>query len=143
MLSVLYLYDNSIYNTFNLQTCSNLTRLHLANNNLSSLKDCFKGLFNLTYLNLRSNYIESVEGMEDLPFLETLHLDKQNLKSGQEISFSADSIAGLAVCMLLFDIHFYTSISIFCIGMSQDPYNHHKQSKCPPLLRVPIQFVKS
>jgi Leucine-rich repeat (LRR) protein len=74
-----------------------LTRLHLANNNLSNLEGNFKGLFNLTFLNLRGNQISHVDGLEDLALLETLHLDKQNLSEDQELSFDPTSLISLSV----------------------------------------------
>ena len=78
-------------------TCTTLTRLHLANNKLSSLRGNFKGLYNLSYLNLRSNQIFYVDGLEELQSLETLHLDNQNIVKSQEMSFDSETLHTLSV----------------------------------------------
>lgn len=109
MLSVLYLYDNNLsalkvcahsrhlINVQGLSNCLFLTRLHLANNNISDIGDSFRGLDNLQYLNLRSNLIQTVGGLEDLYNLQVLHLDKQMIPNNVQVSFQEASLATLSV----------------------------------------------
>ncbi|KAJ3371962.1 hypothetical protein HDU91_004736 [Kappamyces sp. JEL0680] len=96
MLSVLYLYDNSIATISGLESCRSLTRIHLANNSISCLGSGLNGLVHLHYLNLRSNCIAHVDGLADLPSLEILHLDRQKLPRDTSLSFAHDTLANLS-----------------------------------------------
>ncbi|KAJ3053221.1 hypothetical protein HK097_004773 [Rhizophlyctis rosea] len=95
-LTVLYLYDNQIPSINNLEACRNLTRLYLQNNSIEEISGLDCGLNRLELLHLGGNKISRVAGLEHLPSLRQLHLDKQKLDPGVSVELDASTMERLA-----------------------------------------------
>lgn len=94
-MTVLYLFNNEIAKIENLDNLKNLTCLYLQMNKINKIENLHK-LVKLKKLYLGNNEISVVEGLENLR-LEELHIEKQNLRSGDSLCFDPRSINDISV----------------------------------------------